>query len=421
MTLHLFEGFGVELEYMLVHADSLDVFPAADQVLLAAAGDYVSDVARGELAWSNELVNHVIELKTNGPAPHLAGLDERFARDVGAIQNLLLPLGGRLMPGAAHPWMNPLTETRLWPHESSAVYEAFDRIFGCRGHGWANLQCVHVNLPFTGDAEFGRLHAAIRMLLPLLPALAASSPILDSRLTGLLDSRMHYYRENQKRIPLITGKVIPERVYTKLDYEQKILAPMYAAVADFDPGGTLQDEWLNARGAIARFQRDAIEIRIIDIQECPTADLAVTHAIVSVLRALVAEKWQTLERQQRFGTDALNVILQATTRHADGARIEDEAYLEAFGIGARRATAGDVWDHLAGAAIAPAPEFSTAWGTALETILREGPLARRIVRAVAGERPGAGAMLGLPHDALHRVYGALCACLAENRMFHAPR
>ena len=201
MGLHLFEGFGVELEYMIVHADSLDVFPATDQVLLAVAGEYVSEIEQGDLAWSNELVNHVIELKTNGPSPLLRGLDAAFARDVGSIQDILLPVGGRLMPSAAHPWMDPLTETQLWPHEYNAVYEAFDRIFGCKGHGWANLQCVHLNLPFAGDDEFGRLHAAIRLVLPLIPALAASSPILDGRLTGLMDSRMHYYRENQKRIP----------------------------------------------------------------------------------------------------------------------------------------------------------------------------------------------------------------------------
>ena len=55
------------------------------------------------------------------------------------------------MPGGAHPWMDPARETRLWPHEDNEIYEAFDRIFGCTGHGWSNLQCVHLNLPFDDD------------------------------------------------------------------------------------------------------------------------------------------------------------------------------------------------------------------------------------------------------------------------------
>jgi len=417
--LHLFEGYGVELEYMIVRADSLDVFPATDQVLLAVAGDYVSEIERGDLAWSNELVNHVIELKTNGPAAALRGLDAAFARDVSSIEDILVPVGGRLMPTAAHPWMNPARETKLWPHEYNEVYAAYDRVFGCKGHGWSNLQCVHLNLPFHGDDEFGRLHAAIRLVLPLIPALAASSPILEGRLTGLMDSRMKYYRENQKTIPIITGSVIPEPVYTKRDYEEKILGPIYAAIAPVDPEETLQDEWLNARGAIARFQRDAIEIRIIDIQESPTADMAVTHAIVSVLRALVAEKWQTLARQMAFPTEPLNAVLLATTRDAERARITDTDYLDAFGIRAKSVTAGEVWDHLAGAVIANAPEFSNAWQEALGVILREGTLARRIVRAVAGENTDVAEKLGLPRESLRPVYEELCDCLQENRMFHA--
>jgi glutamate---cysteine ligase / carboxylate-amine ligase len=421
MSLSLFEGFGVELEYMIVHTGSLDVFPAADQVLLSVAGDFVSEIEQGDLAWSNELVNHVIELKTNGPAPSLRGLDQTFARDVASIGDRLLPVDGRLMPTAAHPWMDPLRDTVLWPHEYNAVYRAFDRIFGARGHGWANLQCMHANLPFDGDAEFARLHAAIRLVLPIIPALAASSPILDGRLTGLMDSRMKYYRENQKKIPSITGRVIPEPVYSKRDYEETILGPMYADIAPHDPDETLQDEWLNARGAIARFDRGAIEIRIVDIQECPTADLAVLHAIVCVLRALVAEKWQSLERQKPFDTDALNAILLETTRNAERALVADTDYLGALGIHARRATAGDIWRHLTETVIAADADFGDAWQAAIATILDEGPLARRIVRAVAGENPGAAAHLSLPRDALHTTYSTLCDCLAANRLFHAPR
>jgi gamma-glutamyl:cysteine ligase YbdK (ATP-grasp superfamily) len=420
-ALRLFEGFGLELEYMIVETDSLDVLPKSDEVLYTVAGEYEAEVERGELAWSNELVLHTLELKTNGPAPSLRGLDHTFARDVRAVGDILRPLHGRLMPTAAHPWMDPARETKLWPHEDNVIYRSFDRIFGCRGHGWSNVQCVHLNLPFLGDAEFARLHAAIRLVLPIIPALAASSPVLDARLTGLLDSRMHFYRENQKKIPSITGRVIPEPVYSKRDYEERILEPMYADIAPHDPDGVLHNEWLNARGAIARFDRDTIEIRIIDIQECPTADLALTHAIVCVLRALVAERWQPLERQKRADTAALETILLATTRDADGAIITDGDYLDAFGIRARRASARDVWAHLVEAVVAPDADFADPWQQAMTTLLAEGPLARRIVRAVAGESPSVAARLGLDREVLHRVYASLCDCLQENRTFHAPR
>jgi len=418
-TLGLFEGVGVELEYMIVDARTLDVLPISDHVIYSVAREYTSEIERGALAWSNELVLHVMELKTNGPAESLAGLDDTFMADVSAIEKILEGEGGRLMPGAAHPWMDPERETRLWPHEDNEIYAAFDRIFGCTGHGWSNLQCTHLNLPFDGDAEFGRLHAAIRLVLPIIPALAASSPILDGRLTGLMDTRLHCYRENQKKIPSITGHLIPEPVYTRRDYEEKILAPMYADIAAFDPDEILRDEWLNARGAIARFDRSAIEIRIIDVQECPTADMAVLHAITAVLHALVSEKWQPLERQQNASTGMLNSILLATTHTADAAMIRERDYLEAFGIHAKEASARDVWRHLMETVVAREGGLTQHWSDVLATILSEGPLARRIVRAVAGENPSLATRLSLDDAHLREVYLKLCDCLKENRMFHA--
>lgn len=418
-TLGLFEGVGVEIEYMIVDAKSLDVLPKSDHILHSIAGEYVAEVERGMLAWSNELCLHLLEIKTNGPAPALRGLDSAVVGDLHQIEKILSQVGGRLMPGAAHPWMDPVREAHIWPHEDNEIYRAFDRIFGCTGHGWSNLQCTHLNLPFAGDGEFARLHAAIRLVLPLIPALAASSPILDSRLTGLMDARMHFYRENQNKVPSITGRVIPEPVFTEREYEEKILGPMYADIAPHDRDQILHNEWLNARGAIARFDRSAIEIRIIDVQECPSADMAVLHAITCVLRALVAEKWQPLARQKRADTDALNTILLATTHTAEAAVIRDRDFLEAFGIHAREARALEVWQHLVESAVAPDADFGGAWAEAIAVILTDGPLARRIVRAVAGENPDLAARLALDTEKLHRVYGTLCDCLTNNRVFRA--
>ena len=50
---------------------------------------------------------------------------------------------------------------------------------------------------------------------------------------------------------------------------------MYDDIAPLDPDAVLQHEWLNARGAIARFDRNTIELRVLDVQECPRADLAI--------------------------------------------------------------------------------------------------------------------------------------------------
>jgi carboxylate-amine ligase len=404
-ALSLFQGFGLEFEYMIVDSGTLDVRAIADELLAAAAGgEVVNDVERGEYEWSNELALHVIEMKTAGPVAGLAGLAAGFQGEVAAMNALLAPLGATLLPSSMHPWMDPYRETRLWPHGYRAVYEAYNRIFNCQGHGWSNLQSVHLNLAFNGDEEFGRLHGAIRLILPLLPALAASSPFVEGCTTGLLDNRLEFYRHNQKRIPSLTGAVIPEPVYSRKRYEEEILKRNYADIAPFDTDRILQDEWLNSRGAIARFQRSAIEIRLLDIQECPAADLAIVTAIVAVLRALIGEQWSKVSEQQAFAVSPLALVLEQTIRDADQAVISDSGYLRLLGINAPTLTAGEVWQQLIERTVAHDDEARPA----LELILDQGPLARRLMRA-AGPNPN--------QARLHETYDRLRQCLAHGELF----
>lgn len=407
--LHLFEAFGVELEYMIVRREALDVMPACDEVIRAAAGSYVSDHEAGAITWSNELALHVVELKTTEPARAIDPLVEPFSAEVRAINAILEPMGGRLMPGAMHPWMDPHSEMRLWPHDYSPTYEAFDRIFSCRGHGWANLQSTHLNLPFCGDEEFGRLHAAIRLVLPILPALAASSPVVDGKVTGVLDSRLEAYRRNAQRIPSISGEIIPEAVFTRAAYESEILERLYADIAPFDPEGILQHEWLNARGAIARFDRDAIEVRVLDVQETVAADLAVLRAAVEVVRALCEQKWCDTRSQMVWPIAPLADIFLAAVRSAEDAMIDDRAYLEVFGFrGAAPCTAGDLWRHLAEELLSHDHSVSRELKSALHLVLEHGTLATRLTRAL-GPDPD--------RTRLARVYRRLCDCLQHGEMF----
>ena len=120
--LHLFAAVGIELEYMIVDAESLNVRPIADAVLRDEAGAVVSDVEHADLAWSNELVAHVIELKTNGPAASVNNLATMFQSHVEEINGRLAPHRACLLPTAMHPWMDPHAEMVLWPHEYGDVY-----------------------------------------------------------------------------------------------------------------------------------------------------------------------------------------------------------------------------------------------------------------------------------------------------------
>lgn len=405
--LHAFAAFGIELEYMLVDRATLAVRPLADALLRDAAGQVVNEAARDGMAWSNELALHVLEIKNRAPDADLAALAGRFQAEVGAINDRLAPLGARLMPTATHPWMDPGRETRLWPHGHREIYQAYDRIFGCRGHGWANLQCMHLNLPFDGDAEFARLHAAIRLVLPILPALAASSPIQDGRFTGFMDSRMEAYRTHQIKVSQSIGRVIPDTVSSRREYAESVLNPLYRAIAPLDPDGVLRHEWLNVRGVIPRFERNALEIRVIDLQECPAADLAVATATVAVVQSLYDR--DDLAQQQAITTGDLSDILQACLRDAELTVIRMPTYLHLLGLPGATVTAGEVWRQLVGSLLPSAATAQEAfWRDPLTTILRHGALSRRIQRAVGSDcRP----------ERVMAVYGTLCDCLATGRMF----
>ncbi|MEJ8756513.1 glutamate-cysteine ligase family protein [Pontibacter sp. H259] len=407
-TLHLFEGFGVELEYMIVSRKDLRVLPITDKLIYDEVGKYISDVEFADIAWSNELVLHVVELKTNGPVKSLQGLHYNFQEHVHKINQMLEKYDAMLLPTGAHPTMNPYTDTQLWPHEHNAVYEAYNRIFDCRGHGWANLQSTHINLPFYNDDEFAKLHAAIRMVLPILPALSASSPMLDGKVTGLFDSRLEVYRTNQGKIPSIAGKVIPEAVFSKQDYEAQILNKMYADVAPYDPEGTLQEEFLNSRGAIARFERNTIEIRLLDIQESPVSDLAIVQATVCVLQALIASRWVNLEKLMTFDEDRLANILLQTIKHGQETIISDKEYLSCFGFECsdENCTTGELWRHLAKECILleEQPDVQHA----LNVILSRGNLAKRILEAL-GQNP--------EPQIIEKVYSQLAQCLQKGGVF----
>jgi gamma-glutamyl:cysteine ligase YbdK (ATP-grasp superfamily) len=403
--LRLFEGYGIELEFMLVDTDGLSVSPVSDRVLRELGGELRNEVEVGGASWSNELVLHVLELKNTLPSGALVPLGDLFSEHVRRMNALLEPAGLRLMPGAMHPWMDPRRETRVWPHEGREIYEAFDRVFDCRRHGWANLQSAQLNLSFGSDDEFGRLHAAIRLLLPILPALAASSPVADGEITGLLDTRLEVYRTNGARVPTTTGSIVPERAFSRAEYERLIYAPMYAELERHDPEGTLRHPWLNARGAIAAFGRDAIEIRVLDVQECPRADVAVACATAAVVKALAAERFIDYPAQRSWEEAPLAAILVATLRDAERTVLRDGRFLEVFGFPDRDGTALDLWQYL----------LETLAGTSegldsphLRVILERGTLARRILRVLKKEPR---------REELEVVYRALCDCLERGESF----
>ncbi|SFZ92998.1 carboxylate-amine ligase [Flaviramulus basaltis] len=401
---HLFEVFGIELEYMLVGNLDFKVKPIVDELLTLKNGSLTDDIENGNIAWSNELVAHVVELKTNGPTRDLDTLANAFHKNVLEINALLSTLNASLLPTAAHPLMNPLTDTQLWKHSYSEVYALYNRIFNCKGHGWSNVQSTHINLPFFDDSEFEKLHAAIRIILPLIPGLCASSPILEGKNTGYKDTRLEYYKTNQKEISEMTGLVIPEQVFTKKDYYTTIFEPINKAIKPHDIDNILDHHFLNSRGAIARFDRNAIEIRLVDIQECPQADIAICVFIIEVVKLLVNNQTASLQAQKSWTVEALFSILNPSIKEGEKHIVYNLEYLNLFEI-EQACTVQDIWKQLYKLVKINIHETHHQ---AIETIISKGTLATRILHAIGND---------FSESNIKKVYKQLANCLQENKVF----
>jgi len=402
----LFEVTGIELEYMVVDRDTLKVLPIVDKLFEDVTGKISSDVERGDVEWSNELVSHVVELKTAKPTKKIPSFRKKFSSEVKAINAVLAKRNAMLLPTAAHPFMDPFTETVIWPHEYNEVYALYNRIFDCRGHGWSNLQSTHLNLPFANDDEFSKLHAAIRLLLPIIPALSASSPILDGKATGFLDSRMEAYLHHQEKLPELMGSLIPEAVFSQEDYYREIFSPIAKAMAPFDTEHVMDHHFANSRGAIARFDRGAIEIRVIDIQECPSADLAIAEFIVTTLKALANGRWVSPYVQRAWNENDLLPLFLQVIKDAGNAVIANRDYLLMFGLMKQeQMSAQKLWQHLF---VELYGDLSEGCRQHIAHILEHGCLAARILKQT-GKKPSL--------EKIRAVYTQLAACLDADRAF----
>ena len=282
-----FEVAGMELEYPTVDRD-LNVVSLVEPAFRILAGRGTSDVDLGAVGFSNEIADHVFEVKTQRPVRSLAEAERVLAEGIQRFSAVLhAEFGARLMPTGMHPWFDP-RKGKLWTRSGLRVYTTYARLFDVRTHGWMNVHASHLNLPMGREVDAVAMHTAAALLIPYLPALAASSPMYDGELQPSVDGRLAWILEHQARIPESCGQIVPEYVEGFGDYRKCILAPMYRALDRLPDTGAIRHEFFNTRGAILRFARRAMEVRVLDTQECVKMDVAIAVFVRSALKHLAA-------------------------------------------------------------------------------------------------------------------------------------
>lgn len=383
----LFEAYGIEIEYMIVMRETLLPAPLAHLLLTDSSGTVQNSITLGNITLSNELAAHVIELKTSIPTPDLKSAAEDFQSAIRLLNERLANYDAMIAPGGMHPFMRPKQHSGLWEYGDKEIYQWYDRVFDCRTHGWLNLQSCHINLPFKNEEEFARLHDAVIVVLPLLPALSAASPYLEGRNHKHLDTRLIVYAENQKKRPLIAGDIIPERITDAETYTQQILRPAYESIKNLDPDNIVESDWLNSRGAIARFDRGSVEIRLLDTQEAPAFDLAICSLVIQLLKTLVQLDSETLANLAlAFTPKQRKLHLLSAARDGRNALLADRGAAAAIlpPQSPSPKTLGDFWKAFYHSL--PANAIPEALHAPLELLLKKGNLSERILRAY-GERP----------------------------------
>jgi gamma-glutamyl:cysteine ligase YbdK (ATP-grasp superfamily) len=266
-----------------------------DKVIKDFHGRIVNFVEQPTFTFGKELQLHVMEVKPNAPFFSPAIFDKTMHEAVLSLLSFLKSKYNAFLLGAGmHPLMR-LRETGVWSHRHRQIYEEYSRVFNLKRHGWLNIQSFQLNLPYLMEKDGVLLHNLLAYICAYLPAIAASSPIYEGKLGEYVDNRLHFYMLNQKEVPSITGDGIPEYTSSFEQYRREIIGKYSSDLADAGiKKHLLHQEWVNSRGVIFRFDRKALEIRVMDEQECVKSDVALSCFIRALLRGFMLEKVELL-------------------------------------------------------------------------------------------------------------------------------
>ncbi len=319
---------GTEHEYS-INDKNCRPLAISDRIIQRIAGQVQHEVPFGGILVSKELQKHAIELIPKRPGS-LSFLEDNLYRGLCELYRATNYEYGFMGLGM-HPLLN-LDETTYWDHDEQEYYQAYDRIFNIKQHGWLNIQALQINIPYADKEELVAMFNKIRSLMPYLVAVSASSPMVEGKLTSYMDNRLVYYRQNQAAIPEICHEILPEKLQSVDDYVQinrQIYGKLKKCKAEI-----LCREWVNSRGVIVRFTRRCLEVKAIDEQECLHSDMAFSAFLLALLRCDIALEedestlLEMLEEAMRCGVAGIRPELEKLLAMAEkSATAEEKRYL----------------------------------------------------------------------------------------------
>jgi gamma-glutamyl:cysteine ligase YbdK (ATP-grasp superfamily) len=371
-------GPGLGLEYLVVDANSL-----------SPMGATTFSGRTDDVTWTSK-DGTCISFNTTSSGHGFNGLAGMLAKGVSSAWKSVRDAGnGVLLPCSMHPLMElraPVGGGEQDPQPPGSTI-------------------LRMEIPFADEQEFGRLHTAIRMVLPLIPAISSSSPFINGKWAVAQSARLLSILEGEQVLPELTGAYIPEVALDQADYFRIVLEPIARGLAERGMGQSVDYQQANRRAAIPSFEHNVITITVADTQESVGAAVAVAEMIAAVVQAMKEGRWVSNYLQRAWHEADLRAILLDVVKNGADAVLANRDYLLMFGKLRESATAGELWrhiyQHLRG-------ELSETTRIHIAHILDHGNLAQRILRRT-GHRP--------TREDIVRTCLELCACLQEDRQF----
>ena len=370
--------------------------PIADKIIKGYCGRIINFIELPKFTFGKEMQLHVMEIKANQPFKTATDFEEAMRAAVLKLSGIVEKHGAKLLGTGMHPLMD-LKDTRVWPHYHRKIYQQYGKIFNLNQHGWLNIQSFHLNLPYQKEADAIQIHNQLANLCAYLPAITASSPIFEGKNGEDTDNRLQFYKVNQKEVPSLTGDVIPEYASSLRQYQRDVIGWYSKDLENEGADKTLLlREWVNSRGVIFRFDRCALEVRVMDEQECVKSDVALACFVRAALRGLIASNAELLLH------DVLVKDLNAVIKDGLNAKISNP----------HGKTARQVCRYYLKLALEHAEQDEIKYLWLVEKRIEEGNLSE-LIRANVSRR----AQKTDFHEAIVDVYSMLIRCLSDNQPY----
>lgn len=403
---HLLRGARLELEYALVDKSSLHPLALVDEVMTLHSGERNRRLQRSDATWRNPGPAHSLRVGARSRLDELASAKTLLSAELEILGALAGQVGGRLVATGMHPWMRA-AEGKIWPHGDHRRDQALAWLFGAARHGFCNQQCLGLSLPFENEIQFERLFAALRFAMPLMPALAASSPFVEGIRGPALSCRLAARRDYFASNPALACSLVPDALPNREAYQNEVLRPLERVLRASPETASLQPLDVCGHGLLADFDDGLIHIRMLDMQECLQADLSVCAVVAGIAQLILREGAMPHHTLRDWPSARLAELVESTLVAGTQAVVRDAEFLRAFDFpegGTCRVS--ELVQYLLEDALADDAEVASHMPT-LRHIASRGSLAERCVRKL-GERS--------TDEDLFNLYRQLADCLPSDEL-----